>query len=125
MIVQLKQSRPRDPLLIKEADVGDVEAADEMDPAPGVRLFVDAANVWTELALGGRGEARYTYIAEPGLGAGRARVARDRPRLLDAVTRLVNGDSAPVTLHDLVGVVTIGAQTHTTHLPDSRTTTFW
>ena len=94
-----------------------------MDPAPGVRLFVDPANVRTQLALRGRGEARHARLAEPGLGGGGARVAGDAARLLDAVTRFVDRDSASITLHNLVGVITVGTQTHATHLPNCRSTT--
>ena len=82
LVIQLKEGGLGDPVLVKEADLGDVEGANQVDPVANIGLLVNASNSGADLAVGGF-DAGHTGLTKPRLRASlTARVAVQASRLL-------------------------------------------
>ena len=68
LVVQLKKGGLGDPVLVKEADLRDVEGAHQVDPVADIGLLVNASNSRADLTMGGF-DARHTGLTEPRLSA--------------------------------------------------------
>ena len=68
LVVQLKKGGLGDPVLVKEADLGNVEGAHQVDPVANICLLVNASDPGADLTMGGF-DARHTGLTEPRLSA--------------------------------------------------------
>ena len=68
LVVQLKEGGLGDPVLVKEADLRDVERAHQVDPVADVGLLVNASDSRTYFTMGGF-DAGHTGLTEPRLSA--------------------------------------------------------
>ena len=68
LVVQLKKCGLGDPILVKEADLRDVEGAHQVDPVADISLLVNASNFRADLTVG-RFDTGHTGLTKPRLRA--------------------------------------------------------
>ena len=115
-IVHFEDGHVGELVQLAEGHPGHVQGTHQVDPPAHVGLLVHAPLVRAQLAVWRVPQSGPARLAEPGLSASVRYRARNGGTVTDPVAALVDTDPAPVTLHNLIGVVRGFTQTGSAHL---------